>query len=101
MHHSRRKMVLLHPSAGTSAMCSCCLFEIIWFINLAKAIPHPKEVIVFWGLKSCTDSQKIQMSDNIKGEDLLSEEADKLVQLNVKLFLKLFGIIWLRFGEKL
>lgn len=41
------------------------------------------------------------MSDNIKGEDLLSEEADKLVQLNVKLFVKLFGIIWLRFGEKL
>lgn len=36
------------------------------------------------------------MSDNIEGEDLLSEEADKLVKLDVKLFLKLFG-----FGEKL
>lgn len=45
------------------------------------------------------------MSDNkgrrLEGEDLLSEAADKLVQFNVKLFLKLFGIIWLRLGDRL
>jgi len=45
------------------------------------------------------------MSDNrgrrMEGEDLLSEEADELVQFNVKLFLRLFGIIWCRFDDRL
>lgn len=34
-------------------------------------------------------------------EKLLLEEADKLIQLNAKPFLKCFWIIWLSFGGKL